>query len=292
VFLFTAAACFAKKRYYGLAGAYLAWASLLRVFPVIAFFGWGVMIALHWFKHRTLLPSHKRLIAGAALTGAVLIPASMVVTYPGAYVEFAHHIQVHKDTPLTNHMGLETMLSHSWDGRMWFAQDDRLDDPFEGWKQGRVDRKHTMRPLQIALILFVMGWIVWALRRTKHLWIAMPLSVPLIPTILNLTCYYYAIFVVTAVLAKVRPALAPVLLVSAAASQMLHYRFDFIDDKFTAHSWLFYALGLMLLFGYSRPFSIARLRAWLAGKPEPKADQSSDSKSSDSKSSDGPAVEA
>ncbi|HEX2879934.1 MAG TPA: hypothetical protein VHO25_10420, partial [Polyangiaceae bacterium] len=86
----------------------------------------------------------------------------------------------------------------------------------------------------------------------------------------NLTCYYYVVFLSAVVLVRQRPALAVALLATSGASQVLHYRFYFIDDKFVAHSYLFYICALLILVGYSRPFSIARLKAWLAGKPEPK----------------------
>jgi len=46
--------------------------------------------------------------------------------------------------------------------------------------------------------------------------------------------------------------------------------FYWVDDRFVAQAWLFYALSLMFLFAYSRPFSMQRLKAWWAGKPEPK----------------------
>jgi hypothetical protein len=240
------------------------------VFPIICSFGWGVMILIHLIKHRSFHPDHKRLIAGAAIAAGVLIPASIAVCGVSSYTEFAHHIGVHKETPLTNHMGLETILVHNWDGRMLFTQDDRLDDPFAGWKEGRRDRKHDLRWVHRGIILFVAAWIAWALRRTKLLWVGVGLSVPLVLSLLNLTCYYYAVFLATIVLVRVRPALAAALLATSAASQVIHYRFYFIDDKFTAHSYLFYFCGLLLIWGYSRPFSLERLRAWWQGKPEPR----------------------
>jgi len=50
LFLFVAAVCLARKRKFGLAGAALMWSALLRVFPLIAFWGWGVMIVIHVFR--------------------------------------------------------------------------------------------------------------------------------------------------------------------------------------------------------------------------------------------------
>ena len=44
---------------------------------------------------------------------------------------------------------------------------------------------------------------------------------------------------------------------------MLLWRFYWIDDKYTAESYLFFAFGLCALYAYSRPFSLAKLLAYL-----------------------------
>lgn len=270
IFLFVAAVCLARKRKFSLAGAALTWSSLLRVFPVIAFFGWAVIIGVHLFRKRELHPDHKQLIGGCIVAAGLLIPASLVVAGPDSYKAFAAHISVHKDTPLTNHMGLETMLVHDWGGRMRFTRDDTLDDPFELWKQGRRDRFHAMKPVFFAIVLVVAAWTAWALRRTKLLWVGVPMSLALVVCLTNLTCYYYSMFMAAAVLVLITPSLAPAYLVVSGASQILLRTFYFIDDKYTAQSYLFFALSLIFLGIYSRPFSVARLKAWIRGEPEPK----------------------
>jgi hypothetical protein len=47
--------------------------------------------------------------------------------------------------------------------------------------------------------------------------------------------------------------------------------FYWIDDNYAALSWLFYALALLFLYGYSRPASLERLRAWWNDQPEAKS---------------------
>ena len=271
VFLLTAAVCFARKRRYGLAGAALTWSSLLRVFPMIAFAGWIIVIGIHSWKHKKLHPTHQKLIMGCIVAGGLLIPTSMVVAGPESYRDFVAHIKVHNRTPLTNHMGLETMLVHDWKGRMRFTRDSTLDDPFELWKQGRRDRFDHLKPVFFALSGAVFLWMAWALRRTKSLWIATGLSIPLVISLTNLTCYYYCMFLASIPLVAVIPSLAPALLVTSGASQIILRSFYFIDDQYTAESYLFYAMGLLLLWAYSRPFTMDRLRAFLDGKPEPKS---------------------
>jgi hypothetical protein len=164
------------------------------------------------------------------------------------------------------------MLAHTSDGRMVYTRDDRLSDPFEGWKHGRTERTHDRRPLYAAINLGMLAWLAWALRRTRLLWIGFALSVPMICTVLNLTCYYYSIFLAPAVIAAtILPGLAPAYLALAGASKVLLGRFSFIDDRYTAESYLFFVFGLCMFYAYGRPFSLARLRAWWQGKPEPKS---------------------
>lgn len=270
IFFLVAAVCCARKRKFGLAGAALTWSTLLRVFPLFFFAGWGIMILLQLIKRRTLRREHRQLILGCVMAAGVLIPASVVVAGPNSYKEFVEHISVHKNTPLTNTMGLETMLVHDWEGRMRFTRDDTLDDPFEGWKQGRLERGAKTLPIRLGIVVFLLLWMAWALRRTKLLWIAPPLCLALACSMVNVTCYYYSMFMIAAALVKVRPDLGAPLLAVSGASQILLTRYYWVDDKYTAQSYLFYLCALLLLFAYSRPFSIERLKAWWHDRPEPR----------------------
>jgi hypothetical protein len=272
IFLAIAAVCLARKRKFGLSGAALTWSSLLRVFPVVMFGGVGLIMLFTLIRTRRFHRDQLRFVAGAALAGALLIPASIASAGPHAYQDFAAHIGLHKDTPLTNHMGLETMLVHNWSGRMVFTRDDRLDDPFEGWKAGRAERKEHSRPVFLAINAVLLAWLAWALHRTRLLWVGMALAVPLIPCLSNLTCYYYAIFLTVAVLARPRPEIGPTYVALAGASQVLLWRFYWIDDKYTAESYLFFAFGLCALYAYSRPFSLAKLLAYLRLRRPARAD--------------------
>ena len=215
-------------------------------------------------------PEHRQLIFGCVIAAGILIPASMIVAGPSSWKEFVEHISTHKNTPLTNTMGLETILEHDWDGRMRFTRDDTLDDPFAGWKQGRLDRGKLMKPVQLLIALGLGLWMVWALRRTKLLWIGPPLACGLVVCLVNVTCYYYSFFMIAAVLCAARKDLAAPFLAVSGASQILLLRYYWVDDKYTAQSYLFLLLAVLLLYAYSRPFSLERLKAWWHDKPEPK----------------------
>jgi hypothetical protein len=289
IFLLVAALCLLRRRWFLLAGFALTWSMLLRVFPGLFILGVAIIIGIYLvqqirkrgkaggpkkladYLHR----DHWRFIAGCSLCLAVLIPASMMVTEgPEAWKNFYDHtLKTHSRTPLTNTMGLETMIEHNWAGRMRFTRDDNMDDPFAGWKQGRLDRFQQMKPVFIGIILLVFGWTVWALRRTKLLWVGLALSTPLVMSLTNVTCYYYSMCMVSCALVIARRQIGPPMLVTSGLSQILLYApngYYWVDDRYTAQSYLFFAMGLILLFVYSRPFSLKRLKDWWAGKPEPK----------------------
>ncbi|MEO8900821.1 MAG: hypothetical protein ABI488_04175 [Polyangiaceae bacterium] len=300
LFFLVAALCCARKRKFFLAGGALAWSSLLRIFPIIFFGGWAIMVVFEIIRRVRfgttsdapgpagrisirrepgllgyLHPDHRRLIAGAIVAFGVLIPTSVAVCGVDSYKQFfGHTIKVHNATPLTNHMGLETMLVANWKGRMRFMRDDNMDDPFEGWKQGRIHNFHVMKPLFLLICAGVFAWTMWALRRTKLLWVGLAIGPCLVISFTNLTCYYYSLFLVIPAMAAVRRSLGPVIVVTSGVSVILKYApsgFYWVDDRFVAQAWLFYALSLMALYAYSRPFSMERLKAWWDGKPEPKS---------------------
>jgi len=295
LFLLVASCCLARKKRYFWSGAALMWSALLRVFPIALFGGWVAMVLLYALARLRgrpavdgksgflsyIHPSHQKLILGSVFALAVLVPASMATTGGlQPYKDFAHHIGVHKDTPLTNHMGLPTMLSHNWDGRMRFTRNDNLDDAFETWKSGRNERKAALRWAQIGIFAVIFGWIGWAVRRTQLVWVAPALSLPLVMCITDLTCYYYCMYIIAAVLAAARRSIGVGLLATGAASVILLGRdigyadvglsgFFYVDDNFTAQSYLFFLFSLLALWAYSRPLNGASLRAWWHRKREP-----------------------
>jgi len=285
IFLLIASLCLLRKRKFFLGGVALTWSMLLRIFPGLFIIGIGIIIGIQLIesirrkKPKRLLdylhPDHQRFIAGCAVCLAVLVPASMVFTEgTQAYKDFYEHtLKTHQRTPLTNTMGLETMLEHDWKGRMRFTRDDNLDDPFETWKADRLQRFQDRKLAFFGINLFVLAWTAWALRRTKLLWVGLAMSTPMVMSLTNVTCYYYSFCMVLGALLLARRQIGPPLLVASGVSQIILYApngYYWVDDRYNAQSYLFYALGLIVLFVYSRPFSVARLKAWWDGKPEPK----------------------
>lgn len=296
LFFLVASVCFGRKKKHFLAGAALMWSALLRVFPALLFFGWAAMIGLYVLGRLRGRPAsdgskgllsylhrdHRRLIAGATVALAVLLPWSLASTGGvQTYKDFLHHIEVHKKTPLTNHMGLPTILSHNWEGRMRFTRNENLDDAFKEWKDGRNERKERYEWVRRGIFVGFCLWIAWALHRSRALWLGPPLSLILVFCTTDLTCYYYSMFIIAGVLAKARKPVGVTLLATAASSVILLGRdigyadtglsgFYFVDDNFAAQSYVFLLFCVLSLWSFSRPLNAASLKAFWNRRPAPR----------------------
>ncbi len=253
LFWLVLSACLIRKRFFMLGGAAFAYSTMLRVFPGLIAIGWGLQMAAHFLKHKRFAPEHLRLVAGGAIASVVLVGVSVGVSGVDSYPEFYHHIQVHNHTPLTNNMGLPTLLEHSWKGRMEFARDEKLVDPFGPWKQMRLDRLHALLPLRAALMLGLAAAFFYIVRRIRSLWIVQSLSLVWVVSLLELTCYYFTIFILAAFLSRFRKGLEQALICAAAVSQLFvinHWLSYYYDDRYTAQAVVFVVFAFALLFAY------------------------------------------
>ncbi len=277
LFWFVMASCFARKRYFRLAGASMVYAGLLRVFPGLAVIGWLVVAGTYVVKHKRMRPDHVKTLIGGSLAAVVLVGASLVVVGKDSYQQFYKHtIEVHDQTPLTNHMGLRVILGHRMEclvpgvpgcegplsGRMKFTQDPIALDPFEKWKRMRLDRYAKYKPIGYVVIALTFGLFVAVTRRIKSLWLAQALGQIWIILLSQLTSYYYAFVIITAPVTRVRRDLEVWLFGFAALTQFVWLGFGFNDDRYTALTWV------TLVFCYFIILSFAP-KSWFPKKVSP-----------------------
>jgi hypothetical protein len=263
LFYLVLSGCLIRKRYYALGGAAFAYSTLLRVFPGLLLAGWVVVAGVHYWKHRVMAPHHKRVMLGGVAATVLLVGISLAVAGGRAYPEFYRHIQVHNHTPLTNNMGLATLLAQGgympWEwspessGRMEFKRDEKLLDPFRDWKQMRRDRLTAFRPLHLVLLVAIGIAFFLVVRRVKSLWIAQALSLAVFVSLVEVTCYYYSIFILAAYLSRLRRGLEQWVLCVAGISQLLVVNrivSYYYDDRYTAQAALFCGFAFSLLAAY------------------------------------------
>jgi hypothetical protein len=255
LFWLVLSACLVRKRYFALGGAAFAYATLLRVFPGVLAIGWAIVLVAHFWKHRRIAPHHARLLLGGVSATALLVSISIAVTGASAYPEFYKHIQLHNHTPLTNNMGLETVLSQSYAGRMAFTWNPKAIDPCQRWADHRRERLRAFRPLHVVLLLGLGIGFVAVVRRVKSLWTAQALALSVVIAVVELTCYYYSMFLLAALLSRHRRGVEQWVLCIAGASQLIaanRFFSSYYDDLYTAESVLFCFFAVSLLVAYAR----------------------------------------
>ncbi len=184
------AICLLHQKRHAPAGALLAYAAMVRVFPATFLIGATVLGLAALAKRQTL--SKFRHIAAGFAGGIVicLLAGSMIGAGPSAWGEFRTNLEKHHGTWLTNNVGLKnTML---YDGAT-MRRDDvdfRLPEPWLHWqeKMNRLERER--RPLIAAVSALMLALVVLAARR-QRLDQASILGIVVTFSLVVLTSYYW-----------------------------------------------------------------------------------------------------
>ena len=235
-FMAVAAVCLLKRGFPLLSGFALSWSALLRLFPA-ALAGGPIAAVVDRFIRRKKIDrpwldaSDKRFIAGGVLGVLVLCSASIAINGVDAHSQFLGNTFKHAETPLTNHMGLPTVLSYkpSLVGR--FTKDASLDDPWANWKQGRKETKHDRRWLHGLILLGMFVLLALAGRRLAP-WAVLAASTILIVGFFELTCYYYSFVVLMAPLAIERLRYSVALILVGVGGIILQFFIGWYDEQY------------------------------------------------------------
>ncbi len=235
-FMAVAAVCLLKRGFPLLSGFALSWSALLRLFPA-AMAGGPIAAVIDRFVRRKKIDrpwldaSDKRFITGGVLGLLVLCTSSVAVNGVNAHTDFLDNTLKHSETPLTNHMGLPTILSYrpSTVGR--FTKDPSLEDPWAKWKQARKETKHDRRWLH-GLLLLGMFVLLALCGRTLAPWAVLAGSTIFIIGFFELTCYYYSFAVLLAPLAIERLRYTVALILMVIAGLVLQFFIGWYDEQY------------------------------------------------------------
>ena len=239
-FMAVASVTLLKRGYPLLSGFTLSWSALLRLFPA-AMAGGPIAAVIDRFIRRKKIDrpwlnrTDVRFIIGGVLGLVVLIGSSMAVNGYDAHPRFLTNTLKHSETPLTNHMGLPTVLSYKPSTVGRYTKNDSLEDPWERWKQKRKDTKHDRRWL---LVLSLLGMFVLLalLGRQLSEWAVLASSVILIVGFFELTCYYYTFVVLMAPLAIERLRYTVALILMVIVGLLLQFLIGWYDEQYTAET--------------------------------------------------------
>ncbi|MEM6793319.1 MAG: hypothetical protein AAF725_05025 [Acidobacteriota bacterium] len=248
------ALCMLEKGRYRWAGALLGYATAVRIFPVLFLFGPGI-VALRALLRRERPRWILDLAVGFALALAVAaLAGSLTGRGPGAWSEFAQSITLHRETWLTNNVGLENVVLYdaaTFEGRLVSRSQP---EPWLDWKAHMSQRKEQKAALlasvKIALLLFLAA-AAWRLDLAR----AGALGIGAVFTLVLTTCYYWQMLLLVPLLRH------RILLYGALLLQLglfaLHLEEPTFEVRYGGFSW-----GLLVLFlvGFA-PWALGALRA-------------------------------
>jgi hypothetical protein len=235
-----------RRRHAG-AGACLATAALLRVFPAVFSAGWAVHALRELLRTRATSQAMRRFVAGSALAAAVLVAASVPVSGRGLAVwpEFADKITRFADQGAVNKMGLGVLAQ-------------ALERALGGGARAG-DRSAGSGALGLALgigrILVVALGLLAFWRALAHAedWEAAALGATLVPLLTDPTNYYFSFVLAALFLALRRPRIGVVLFLACIAwslNGLVLYR---QDVEFVGASLIALALSFAILVEMTRP---------------------------------------
>ncbi|MGH7806224.1 MAG: hypothetical protein ACREQJ_17890, partial [Candidatus Binatia bacterium] len=223
-----------------LAGVALAYAALLRVFPGLLVAGPVLAFAWDVWRTRRLHPAFVRFFAGAAIGAVLLVALSLPIVGVGAYREFVQNSVKHTATPLTNYMGLRTVVAYRPSEVGRYLRTDRDVDPWGKWKSARLRAFDRAKPVFIVCFIGFAALLALAVRGRPP-WLAAALGATTCAFAVELTSYYYAFVFAVALAAHERTDGTKILLAITAATGLIAWApFPFLptwwDEQYTAMS--------------------------------------------------------
>src|SRR5262249_52463825 len=148
-----------------------------------------------------------------------------------AWSGFVDNSRKHLGTPLTNNMGLKTVLAYEEATRAIHTRDYSLEDPFDVWKTAR-RRVFDERSWLFALLVLGYAALLARAASKQEDWAALALGVGMIPVATELTCYYYSFLLLFGVLWRRREPVGVGLLALAALTCAVTGIWYWIDDQY------------------------------------------------------------
>lgn len=235
--------CLVKGGRPTLAGAALTYAALLRIFPVFIIAGLALKAIVDMCLRRafSLDPAHRAFAVGSVAAALVLITFSIAGVGRGmtggvhAWQGFVANSRKHLATAAVNNMGLKPVLSFAPSSRAAAIGEFWMDTPGDTWAEARHRVFAQRQPLFWLLLVAFLALLVHAIEEQED-WAALALATSLVPVAAELSCYYYSIFVLFALLGSKWEWNGAALCALSALSLLIPAIFPLSDDMYTALS--------------------------------------------------------
>ncbi|MBW2391239.1 MAG: hypothetical protein JRG89_22815, partial [Deltaproteobacteria bacterium] len=244
--------CFVKRSKNLLGGAFLSFASLLRVFPAIFIVGFALRSWLGMRRKEEWRPAAQGFAIGVLSTGVVLLLWAALASEWGAfaYLEFWEKISVFSDQRSLNKLGLSSLI---W--RTIMLLTGHLVTGPEG---NSILTPYAMPwlPLMIRLgqlaVVVPAALLFWRALSHARTWEAAALGFALIPLLSDPANYYFSFVICGAMLAGGRPRLQVYLMAGAVlwlANGLWFYR---VPEEYLGAGIVAVLLPLAVLYEMSR----------------------------------------
>jgi hypothetical protein len=239
----TAAICLASRERFAWGGGFLALATALRVFPVLALLG-PLAQWLTRTRRRGPQPflATRNLLAGFGV--GVLVLVGLTATQDTtAWRSFVEDTWTFAGTPLTNSIGLAPVLAFEPATRAARIQEFWERYPWDTWKAARIRTLLGRRWLLWLGVAAAAGILSWAVRR-QPAWVALVLGTGMVPIVTSIPGYYYSYLLVFAFLWPRYPVAGIGLLGLSTASNLGLWLFDARDELY-----LMFSIATMVYIG-------------------------------------------
>ena len=174
--------CLLKKEKWFLAGMFLSFASLNRIFPTIFFFGWGAVVLRDLWTTRRLADRHLQVIGGAGLVAALLIGVALVRFGPETFKQSSQNLLMHNKSYSSHRVGLgDLALFRGEKTRTEMAKTVYAhgpgDKPTRGVQAKEYILRHNQTWLRLAAVLALIFLTAYALRTRREAWELLPLAI-------------------------------------------------------------------------------------------------------------------
>jgi hypothetical protein len=184
-------------------GFALTYAALLRIFPGLIVVGLCLKAAIDMCRRRSLkpAPAHLAFAGGCVLALCLLVPLSAIAVGGGvsggadAWSGFVANSRKHLETPLTNNIGLKTVVAYDPATRVELLEPYWVDSPLDTWTAARRRIFGERQVLYWVLVLVFVAGLARAVRDQDD-WVALAIGVGLIPIATELTSYYYSVLLI------------------------------------------------------------------------------------------------
>lgn len=245
--------CALRRNRFGLGGASLMLAGMLRLFPLLLLLGPVVVLLVRAMQQRSISSATRRFALGAALAMSLGLAATAIGKQHLAedYKSFWSHIQLRREAIVSNHMGLKTLLSSApvATASRAKAAAEAHEPKWLAERRSRLEELGGGVRVAIALAVLLVGL---AMAQSGRAWVGAALATTLIPLTLDPANYYYSFFLLLVPLMAQRRALSVLLCVVAAGGQLLCMRWGALEMRFAALSWLYVGAGFVVALTFVR----------------------------------------